>query len=398
MWKSGKRLFRILELVLFLALCCLCMSGCVPYPEWGDKFIMRYQIYGLSNGVRGNFGLTCTDGEKIYYYDDYVIYSYEDGQAKPVVQLDKEKDSFAFEMACTPDYLYYELGSGLCRVDLHTKKVEHLDEVYGIDGIYWMTSHEDDVFIQMFQEDAENKEWMDALLYIGGDGTTKVFPVEEGEQLATIVGSYRIAGRFGGYDWQCLSIRADDGWQYSGGSNIVWEAGDNTVRIYNCNISLNEKQIAVGDDIRYDGEEWYASTEPEFCSVYGDEVYLLYEYRDRDWATLDEFKGRDAIYRLDTDTGELELVYQVDAMPTQIATYSVEKGVVYLLKLDGLYRVDVDFHDTNDPSECTEEKILKLSRKWRGNYRVAFSECGGKLFVFDDGMKSYTKLLKVIEQ
>ncbi len=396
---------RVIKKLLCAVVCisCFCLSGCLG-PEWRDEYTYCI-IHSVDGGVYTYQNeYTCTNGSRIIYYDEDTIYSYQNGKSEPIIHIELDLlynyvnldtvDSYLISsMSCTSKYLYcyiwcfdnpkneeneeYESETVLFQVDLETKKVESLNKVYGITSNKRPFSHNEDVFVSLEFGDAQ---WQ--FCHIDGDGNLQQLDIETGT-VDMEMDSYHISGTWDAKDgtWTSLLVYAEDGWQYSGGNPLTVKL-DNGILVfdkyYGTDYTFGGLQTDIyeqllPEDAKKDNE-YHPLSVPETCTVYNNEIYMLYEYvRDAhdDWED-----GRDAIYKLNPNTGEVSLVYQVDAMPTRIAGYSIEKDVIYLLKFDGVYQVNLEGNQ--------EEKLLDIN-SGDGTYdsRLYFEWCNGYLFVIE---------------
>ena len=122
--------------------------------------------------------------------------------------------------------------------------------------------------------------------------------------------------------------------------------------------------------------------------VYDGCFYSLVQYSKGTWAYQEnpsiDFKVRDTYYKYDPQKDEYSLLYKADKNE-QIAGFSAENNIIYLLRKNGVYERDLK----------TEQEILliedPLSNEKYGT--LYFENFNGELYIFSEKFASHTPTL-----
>ena len=93
-------------------------------------------------------------------------------------------------------------------------------------------------------------------------------------------------------------------------------------------------------------------------------------------------RRKDAIYSVNVNTQEMNLVYDTRSIATQIGGFSIKRDEMYLVKVDGVYRSNMQGNQ--------ETKIID------GFFdRLVFENCNDYLFIYDASDLLEWKLLLI---
>ena len=361
--------------IFVLFLFCLIISSCSGCIEREEVVYPNCYVNNIANAEISYNYLTCTQGDVIYYYDSNVVYRYEDEKAEALF----ETDDVIKKMACTSDGLYYVLRESpacdvLYKYDWEAKEVEKI-ALNEINDIAAMAAHGDDLFISEYGSPCylirdEEEICITDLI----KGYEKEF-LEWEEYVFHIIcddGRNELGGSY-----------ANDGWDLFLQDSECTEVSGVMVGVNNCTFTFDEEEkdfFSVLED-----DYGYSATSLQLSCVEGEKIYLLYQYCTGPYYYVTNCESycrvKDSIYVVDVNTQEMTLVYDTEDNSTQIGGFSIGKNEMYLVRLDGVYRCDMQGNN--------EIKIVD------GVYReLVFETCNGKLFIYDaSDSNEYTLLL-----
>lgn len=362
--------------IVVLLIGIIILTGCrpesFPHGETSESSGYNYStvhINCVDHSLMQNRGKFCTNGEKCYYEEGNIIYSYVDGKREEVFALDDTVDVGFIQAA--EDVIYYKVKNSnnheLYAYDMVTKENYFVfSEVNVID----IAIHEKDVFLLLSSNDDARLDTYVVHWKVHQENNAEPILYSNRQNSETIVVDFEnyILALKVNYQFRSLSIYSnEDKWTYCYGYEVMvyWNDSlyeENANKIFKDGMEVGE----LGDDV---GE-----TQPEFCSTYNGKLYLYYEYGIGNFnATLTQDytqKSHDAIYCIDLSTNETQLIYETEDVREQIAGYSAEYNTIYLVREDGLYQRNMD---------GTGEK-----RIWQGYCEnMLFTICEGHVVCYD---------------
>lgn len=317
----------------------------------------------------------CSQGDVIYYYDSNVVYQYMDEKAEVLF----ETDDVIKKMACMSNGLYFVQRSKTVPHDILYKydwETKELITVRENRDVYVMAAHGGDLFISEYGSPC----------YLIRDGEeiciTDLIKGHEEEFLEWEEYTFHIICDDGRNELG--GIYANDGWNLFLQDLECTEISGVMVGVNNCTFTFDEEERDYFPILEDD--YGYSATSMQLVCVEGEKIYLLYQYCGGPYYYVtnceSHWRIKDAIYVVDVNTQEMTLVYDTENNSTQIGGFSVEQNKMYLVRMDGVYRCDMQGNN--------EVKIVD------GVYReLVFETCNGKFFIYDASDSNEYKLLLI---
>ena len=369
MLKKFKGLFITTAILITLA-------GC------GKSNVTNCNVLSVENNKYGT-SYICANSISTYMYENNAIY--DTTSNKKITDVEE-----LVCMAATDNKIYYFLpdeGGCLYSLSLDTQKTSLVSKEYYVAG---MKAHANDVFVVIRAKDdvsGKAEDYSYDLLKIGANEKVENLtewaaaqePVKSNECYATYeYDGYRLTAdlSLASDKIQLAYIESDD-FEYSClPYNVYAKIGDEIV----CEDKYPE-ELAKTDD----GE---GGISPFMTEVYDGCFYSLVQYSKGTWAYQEnpsiDFKVRDTYYKYDPQKDEYSLLYKADKNE-QIAGFSAENNIIYLLRKNGVYERDLK----------TEQEILliedPLSNEKYGT--LYFENFNGELYIFSEKFASHTPTL-----
>ncbi len=380
------------------------LSGCVPVTVFINEIMEPPGASCMVNsvdGTNGNHEYICKNDAGTYIYHEDGIYNYE-----TMLELVEVED--LEYMACNNDVLYYSNGIGggeLYCYDFEDETTTLVMDEYRVVG---MKAYGDDIF--MLQRTKEGIEYgMDEYSY----ELMYYHAAEEGininewasRQTPNECSDVYNVYEFNGYRIvedlsierdlpQIVFVENEVGFQYSCYRYHTYgKTDDRYIRLAR-DVKYRYKEEKEITEINELGEEHFLTGFPGLSAsqigFFDNKIYMLVQYgigaSKYQENPSSGCKLCDALFSLNPETGECELIYQVKKHE-QIAGFSEEKNCVYLLRDGAVYRYDL--------GNNTEELILQDE----GFDRLIFEYFDDELFVFSESSSSQwvTKFVGVVE-
>lgn len=374
------------KILLCLVLCVtVVLNGCIikrePYPK------TTCNVCSVE-GMIGSHNYMCQNETDTYLYSKDGIYKYKDGNMELLVRT----AGFVEYMVCNSKVLYYVCYDELYRVCLDTGIGKNMNESGNVVG---MSSYQEDIFIVTEEVSSQKDEGKDAVYYyhLDEDGIllNDILDKEITQSEDYTTAKYReyiIGGYKENEHTRVVLVKAEEKWNYSYDYNalVYIEMNNNLLRldyaeyVYGAQKEKMESVLEV--------EDYGGRTTASHCAIVGEEIYMLYQYGDKYQGYGENpaarFKKRDAFFVLNPEKQACKLIYAPKKRSTQIAGFSVEKQILYLLEDDGIYRCDFDGKN--------KKKLLDNHYE-----ELSFEYCDGKLFVFFSSDNGEAEFLAAVE-
>ena len=371
----------ILPLVIIVALIGLLIAAIILIKLSGNtsENETNCTILSADNSQNGTTYI-CSNSSSTYIYNKKAIYD-KTSNNKLI-----DVEDFAC-MAATDNELYYctPVAYGeLYRYSFTTQSTEPLLKETNIDGI---KANKEDVFVVVCEEESTGNKAEDYkydLLTIGtdkeivnlNDWAEKNEPVWSDENYVTYeYNGYKLtADKTLSKDKVQFAYveKEDDNFSYSClPYNVYAKIGKDIV----C-IEKYPEEIAVTDDGK-------GGISPLMTGVHDGCFYSVVQYSRGHWAYDEnpsvDFKVKDTYYKYDPQKDKWSLLYEAEN-GEQIAGFSVEKNVIYLLRKSGVYEHDL---------KTEKEKLIvenTLSDEEQGE--LYFENFEGELYIFSENYMS----------
>lgn len=288
---------------------------------------------GILNGAR-----VCEWGEQYAYYDDGVLYYYED-KASEVKTI---QCSSPTQMAMTEDYIYYCHGKSLTAIDLKT--MEQHSVIYNDDDEYisGINVYPDEVLV------VTNKSHIYVVSGLEANNVDEYgFHIYPHEFLSAKNHCANEYGNLGCYIFL-------DGKKFTFNPSSFWvKEGSNA-----------EKEKNYPDD------KINLYIYPEYIAEYEGKLYLLLQ-RYENTRKMYKDKEYDYLICVDPKTETSESIYKTPGHQEQIVNFSIENNEMYLLMEGILYKSDLK-------GEQREELA-----NYVGSDTLTFEYGNDTLFVYD---------------
>ncbi|MCM1082613.1 MAG: hypothetical protein NC393_01220 [Clostridium sp.] len=327
------------KLLFFIMVCmtALC-SACIP-----DFFNSPTEVNVVVGGVDGgmlNGARVCEWEEQYAYYDDGVLYYFEDKDS----EAQSIQCNHPAQMAMNEDYIYYCQGGVLAAIDLKTMEFHNICSNDGY--IRGINVYPDEILV------VAEDEHMNLHIY----------------QLLESELNY-----LGDYNYDFLSVKSHFANRYAQEILYAFSGGKMLMSWYGY---FGVYEIGQYQEAKIDVDMPDAVITPEHVAEYEGKVYLLVqqgkgnqgshnnmEYWHKDW---------DEIICVDIEAETYESIYKTPGHREQIVNFSVENNEMYLLTDGILYKTDLK----------GEGERVELAN-YVGADTLTFEYANDTLFVYD---------------
>lgn len=337
--------------ILFFIMVCMTVlcSACMPEFLRTPKDV-NVVVGGVDGGIL-NGARACEWGEQYAYYDDGMLYYFENktSEAKTI------QCGSPTQMAMTEEYIYYYQGQSLAAIDLKT--MEQHNVYYNEDEyIKGINVYSDEVLVPVRDDE------------IGSGLASRVYAVS-GLEVNDADASEDYA-EF--YDF--VSVKNHCANQYGSiGISIFLNGKMCSSSHYGFEVRELGKDGKDVEGKAYDYDD--AVVTPEHIAEYNGKLYVLiqegksYRYLDNNIKYL--YKECDHLICVDPKAETYESIYQTPGPKEQIVNFSIENNEMYLLAEGILYKTDLK-----------GEQRVELAN-YVGSDTLTFEYANDTLFVYD---------------
>ena len=342
-----KKKFLFFVMVCIAVLCSACMPEFLRTPK-DVNVVVGGVDGGILNGAR-----VCECGEQYAYYDDGVLYYYEDkaSEAKTI------QCGAPTQMTMTEEYIYYYQGQSLAAIDLKT--MEQHNVYYNEDEyIRGINVYSDEVLVRV--NDNEMGTGLNPHIYVVLG--LEVNDADASENYAEF------------YDF--VSVKNHCANEY-GDTGISIFLNGKMCSFYNHGFKVRELG-KNGKDVEgkvYDEYGDFAVVTPEHIAEYNDKLYVLIQEGKSSHGSNNNiqylYKECDHLICVDPKAETYESIYQTPGPKEQIVNFSIENNEMYLLAEGILYKTDLK-----------GEQRVELAN-YVGSDTLTFEYANDTLFVYD---------------
>ncbi len=341
-----KKIFLFFVMVCMTVLCSACMPEFLRTPK-DVNVIVGGVDGGILNGARA-----CEWGEQYAYYDDGMLYYYEDkaSEAKTI------QCGSPTQMAMTEDYIYYCHGKSLASIDLKT--MEQHNVYYNEDEyIRGINVYSDEVLVAV-REDEIGSGLPSNIYAVSG---LEIKDAEASEDYAEF------------YDFVSVKNHCAN-WYGDRGASIFLNGKMCTSSMYHFKVRELGKN---GKDVEGKVYEYgdHAVVSPEHIAEYKGKLYVLIQEGNGSYGSNNNiqylYKNCDHLICVDPKAETYESIYQTPGPQEQIVNFSAENNEMYLLVEGILYKADLK-----------GEQRVELAN-YVGSDTLTFEYANDTLFVYD---------------
>ncbi len=305
-------------LLIFVVMICL-FSGCdvdkaikgeVDFED--NPTYINVVVSGVDDGIL-HCKYVCEWDESYAYYDQGVIYYYEDVNKEPQ-HIDCPELMY---MAMNDKYIYYSQGASLKLVDKDSMKIVELSDITKVSGI---NIYDDEVIITEMNDSDISFYEMDGNIIVKEE-IINGSDVDDGyDYLSPINHCANIYGYNRTYFYYNSSIFQT----YGGGYNII--GNNEKLSAFTCVSSGPES--SPEHIVEYDNKIYIILQNSS--SVQGDTINTLYR-----------FKKWDQLICFDPSTQTSESIYKTNGPEEQMVNFSIKNDEMYLLIEGVLYKTNL---------------------------------------------------------
>ena len=332
-------------LLLIIPILCLC-TGCslldkleeMDYAENPGKIDVI--VSGVDDGVL-HCKYVCEWQDSYAYYDQGVIYYYEDDNATPY-QIECSGLEY---MDMNDGYIYYTKGTGMMVFDKESKQTTEISEMGEVLGI---NIYEDEVIIICRVDNNE----------------TLNYEMDGSKIINEIIVEY--PNIFLSSTNKCAN-------HYCHRYTYVY-ANKKMYRIQGEGAQIIDEHGNEGDFFEFDGRNMGPATSPEHICEYNGNIYILHQasYGSNVINVKYDSKAWDQIICFDPSTDTLSSMYKTSGREEQIVSFSAENDELYLLIEGKLYKLTL-----------TGENKTELANLSGIARTLSFDYVNDTLFVYD---------------